>query len=114
MELLTIRRLLQVGIVLDDSSSANQADHDGGADEECQHEAVYRVPRREPSSSCCTSICKVQEVKSEELCDKGIFHGHEHSWPCDSWRDNSIHVSTIAVVSPKTGIFHAPVDGTQE
>lgn len=113
-KLLTVCRLLKVGAVLDDSPSTNQAYYDGGADEEGQYEAVDRVPRGEPSPGCSTSICKVQEVECEELCHKGIFHRHEHGWPCDGWRDDSIHVSTITMVTPKAGIFHAPVDGAQE
>jgi hypothetical protein len=101
-------------ISVDNLASSNQAYNDRGTDEKGENETIHRVPFWEPSTNSSTSICKVEEVESQELSDQGIFDWHEDCGPRNCRSNDSVDVSAIAVVSSISGIFETPVDGSEE
>lgn len=94
--------------------AAHETQHDAGAHDEGQDEAVHGVPRRRPSLGSRPGIVIVQEGECQELADQGVLRCHEQCWPGDGGSNDASGIASVSDFSAVPGPFHAPVDGTQE
>lgn len=97
-----------------DLLTADQGSHDGGTDDEGQHETVHAVPVRSAASGSSTGIVVVQEGESEELADQGVLDGEHQSRPGHSGCDHTGGVAAVTELAAVASPLKTPVDGTEE
>ncbi len=109
-----IGRTGQLANLVGNLTSTDQADHNTGADDESQDEAVRGIPRWSPTPDGRTRIRKVQEVEGEELRDESILHRQEHRRPSDGGRDHTDRVSSVTHMSTVPRPLETPMNGAEE
>lgn len=97
-----------------DLLTADQGSHDGGTDDEGQHETVHAVPVRSTASGGSTGIVVVQEGESEELADQSVLDGEQQSRPGHSGGDHTGSVTAVTELAAVSSPLKTPVDGTEE
>ena len=95
-------------------TTPNQGDDDAGADNECEHEAVYSVPLWGPASGLCASIVVVEEDESQELRDKCVLHREKQGRPGYGCADDSDEIAGVALLAAVLGPFQTPVNSAEE
>lgn len=97
-----------------DLLTADQGSHDGGTNDEGQHETVHAVPVRSTASGSSTGIVVVQEGESEELADQSVLDGEQQSRPGHSGGDDTGGVAAVTELAAVSSPLKTPVDGTEE
>lgn len=97
-----------------DVAAANQTEHDAGADDKGEDEAVAAVPCRDPAADGGRAIDRVEHDKGEELSDQSVLDWHEDGRPGDGRGDDADGVALVALVAAVACPLESPVDGAEE